>query len=80
MENKRVLLASRPTGWVSEDNFRIDTVPVPQPRDGEVLVKVLAAGVGPWDVSLRRGGWSGALPYSPGGEHPDEHLAGARLR
>ena len=24
MENKRVLLASRPSGWVSEDNFRID--------------------------------------------------------
>jgi NADPH:quinone reductase len=42
--------------------------PLPQPRDGEVLVKVLAAGVGPWDVSLRRGGWTGALPYIPGGE------------
>ena len=39
MDNKRVLLASRPTGWVSEDNFRVETVPVPQPRDGEVLVK-----------------------------------------
>jgi len=39
MDNKRVLLASRPSGWVSEDNFRIESVPVPQPRDGEVLVK-----------------------------------------
>ena len=39
MHNLRVLLASRPTGWVSEDNFRVETVPVPQPRDGEVLVK-----------------------------------------
>jgi hypothetical protein len=39
MENKRVLLASRPAGWVSEDNFRIDAVPVPRPREGEVLVK-----------------------------------------
>ena len=39
MDNLRVLLASRPTGWVSEDNFRVETVPVPQPRDGEVLVK-----------------------------------------
>ncbi len=42
--------------------------PVPQPRSGEVLVRVLAAGVGPWDVSLRRGGWTGPLPYIPGGE------------
>jgi NADPH-dependent curcumin reductase CurA len=39
MDNLRVLLASRPTGWVSEDNFRIESVPVPQPREGEVLVK-----------------------------------------
>jgi NADPH-dependent curcumin reductase CurA len=39
MDNKRVLLASRPSGWVSEGNFTIETVPVAQPRDGEVLVK-----------------------------------------
>jgi NADPH-dependent curcumin reductase len=39
MENKRVLLASRPEGWVREDNFRIESVPVPRPREGEVLVK-----------------------------------------
>jgi len=41
---------------------------LPQPRSGEVLVRVLAAGVGPWDVSFRRGGWTGGLPYVPGGE------------
>ena len=39
MDNLRVVLASRPNGWVSEDNFRVETVPVPPPRDGEVLVK-----------------------------------------
>jgi len=39
MDNKRVLLASRPTGWVTEDNFRIEAAPLPQPREGEVLVK-----------------------------------------
>jgi NADPH:quinone reductase-like Zn-dependent oxidoreductase len=41
-------------------------VPVPGPED--VLVRVLAAGVGPWDVSMRRGGWTGPMPYIPGGE------------
>ena len=41
---------------------------LPLPRSGEVLVRVLAAGVGPWDISLRRGGWTGTLPYIPGGE------------
>jgi NADPH-dependent curcumin reductase CurA len=39
MENKRVVMASRPAGWVTESNFRIETVPVPAPKDGEVLVK-----------------------------------------
>jgi NADPH-dependent curcumin reductase len=48
MENKRVLLASRPSGWVSEDNFRIDTAPVPQPREGEVLVKNLWLSLDPY--------------------------------
>jgi len=48
--------------------LQVRETPLPQARDGEVLVKVLAAGVGPWDVSLRRGGWTGALPYIPGGE------------
>jgi NADPH:quinone reductase-like Zn-dependent oxidoreductase len=48
--------------------LRVGEVAMPQPRPGKVLVRVLAAGVGPWDVSLRRGGWTGSLPYVPGGE------------
>jgi NADPH:quinone reductase-like Zn-dependent oxidoreductase len=48
--------------------LEVAEAPLPQPRPGEVLVRVLAAGVGPWDASLRRGGWSGPLPYVPGGE------------
>jgi NADPH:quinone reductase-like Zn-dependent oxidoreductase len=41
---------------------------IPQPGPGEVLVRVLAAGVGPWDSMLRAGGWTGQLPYIPGAE------------
>lgn len=48
--------------------MEVREVPVPEPRPGEALVRVLAAGVGPWDTSFRRGGWSGSLPYVPGGE------------
>jgi NADPH-dependent curcumin reductase len=48
VQNKRILLASRPTGWVTEDNFRIDSVPVPEPKDGEVLVKNLWLSLDPY--------------------------------
>src|SRR3981081_1206822 len=37
--NKKVLLASRPQGAVTEDNFRFVEMPVAKPERGEVLVK-----------------------------------------
>jgi NADPH-dependent curcumin reductase CurA len=37
--NLQVLLASRPTGWASESNFRIAETPIPAVGDGQVLVK-----------------------------------------
>jgi NADPH-dependent curcumin reductase CurA len=37
--NKQLLLASRPKGAVTEDNFRLVEVPVGKPGPGEVLVK-----------------------------------------
>jgi NADPH:quinone reductase-like Zn-dependent oxidoreductase len=48
--------------------LQVREAPIPQPGPDEVLVRVMAAGVGPWDVSLRRGGWTGSMPYIPGGE------------
>lgn len=33
----------------------IDEMPLPTPGDGEVLVRVSAAGVGPWDAIIREG-------------------------
>ena len=48
--------------------LQVGEAELPQPGPGEVLVRVIAAGVGPWDVSLRRGGYTGPLPYVPGGE------------
>ena len=48
--------------------LQVGEADLPRPRPGEVLVRVLAAGVGPWDASLRAGGWTGPLPYVPGGE------------
>jgi NADPH-dependent curcumin reductase CurA len=64
MENKRVLLASRPTGPVSESNFKIEKAPVPQPADGEVLVKNLWLSLDPY----MRGRMSDAKSYVKGVE------------
>jgi NADPH-dependent curcumin reductase len=48
VENKRIVLASRPKGWVTEDNFRLESAPVAQPKDGEVLVKNLWLSLDPY--------------------------------
>lgn len=39
LRNRQVLLASRPTGEVREENFRIVDAPLPTAADGEVLVR-----------------------------------------
>ncbi len=33
----------------------IDEIPVPTPKEGELVVRVAAAGVGPWDALIREG-------------------------
>ena len=48
MENKRVVLASRPKGWVTEENFRLETAPLPKPAEGELLVKNLWLSLDPY--------------------------------
>jgi NADPH-dependent curcumin reductase CurA len=60
--NKRVLLASRPVGAVSESNFRIEEAPVPKPADGEVLVRNLWLSLDPY----MRGRMSDAKSYVKG--------------
>src|SRR6266849_6011549 len=46
--NMQVLLASRPTGWVEEANFKIVETDVPKPGPGEVLVKNLWLSLDPY--------------------------------
>ncbi len=48
--------------------LRVEEVDIPTPGQDELLIRVLAAGVGPWDAHLRQGGYTGPLPYTPGGE------------
>ncbi len=37
--SRRIVLASRPQGWVAPDNFRLETVETPPLEDGELLVR-----------------------------------------
>lgn len=48
--------------------MKIEDVPEPSPRGGEVLVRIRAAGVNPVDTYLRGGtqGYRPDLPYTPG--------------
>lgn len=39
MINRQVLLARRPQGWVTEADFRIVDAPLPEPAEGQVLVR-----------------------------------------
>jgi len=62
MTNKRVVLASRPVGPVSESNFRVEEAPTPKPADGEVLVRNLWLSLDPY----MRGRMSDAKSYVKG--------------
>jgi len=46
--NKQIRLASRPTGWVSTDNFSSTEEEVGAPADGEVLVRNIFMSVDPY--------------------------------
>src|SRR6267378_7233652 len=62
MENRRIVLASRPQGAVSEDNFRVESAPPPRCGDGEVLVRNLWLSLDPY----MRGRMSDAKSYAKG--------------
>ncbi len=59
--NKRILLASRPQGWVTLDNFRLVEEPVPDVADGMLLVRNLYMSVDPY----MRGRMNDAKSYAP---------------
>jgi NADPH:quinone reductase-like Zn-dependent oxidoreductase len=54
------MMAWRVHKFGAPETMRLERVPVPTPGPGEVLVKVHAAGVGPWDGWIRGG--RSALP------------------
>ena len=59
--NKAIVLASRPQGWVKPSDFRLESLPMPSPKEGEVLVKNLWLSLDPY----MRGRISDAKSYVP---------------
>jgi NADPH-dependent curcumin reductase CurA len=47
-QNKAWMLASYPSGWVTEENFKLTEAPAPAPKEGEVLVKNLWLSLDPY--------------------------------
>jgi len=62
----KAIMVSEPGG---PEVLRIAKTEIPAPETGEALVRVVSAGVGPWDATLRSGGPPDShLPFIPGAE------------
>lgn len=58
--NTRIVLASRPDGRPSPENFHVEQVELPVPREGEVLLRILYLSLDPY----MRGRMSSAKSYA----------------
>ncbi len=58
--NRRIVLASRPHGVPTKDNFRLEQAPVPEPKDGEILLRAVYLSLDPY----MRGRMSDAPSYA----------------
>src|SRR5262249_43621499 len=65
--NKQWRLASRPSGWVGGENFKLVEEAIPEPNDGEALVENLWLSLDPY----MRGRMSAAKSYAKGLEIGD---------
>ncbi|MCL0028814.1 NADP-dependent oxidoreductase [Dehalococcoidia bacterium] len=59
--NRRIVLASRPTGYPREGDFRVEVEQVPRPGEGQVLVRIIWLSLDPY----MRGRMREAESYAP---------------
>jgi len=72
------------TSFAGPDALELADVPAPTPGDGEELVSVRAASLGPWDLSVARGafaaaGGSSEFPQVQGWDFSGETVDGRRV-
>ena len=65
--NRRIVLAARPKGAPGPENFRLEEAPVPQPGNGQVLLRTLYLSLDPYMRGRMDEGPSYAEPVSLGG-------------
>jgi len=66
MQNKEIRFASRPSGLPSSDNFQLVESDIPQPNDGEVLIRTTYISVDPYLRGRMREGKSYVPPFELG--------------
>src|SRR3712207_6751476 len=71
-QNLQILLASRPSGRPSQENFKLVRTPIPAPGEGQVLLKVRYLSLDPY----MRGRMSAAKSYAAAVEIGDVMEAG----
>jgi len=64
--HRRVVLVRRPPGEPAESDFRVEEVPMPEPKHGEVLVKVAYLSLDPYQRGRMRDAASYASPVGLG--------------
>lgn len=64
--NRRILLARRPVGKTGPDSFRRDSVPIAEPAEGQVLLKILYLSLDPYMRGRMNAGRSYAKPVEIG--------------
>ncbi|EFH81901.1 NADP-dependent oxidoreductase [Ktedonobacter racemifer] len=65
-KNMQVLFANRPKGWVQESDFKIVESEIPQPKEGQVLVKNSYLSLDPYMRGRMSAGKSYAAPMEIG--------------
>ncbi|MFA7541375.1 MAG: NADP-dependent oxidoreductase [Lysobacterales bacterium] len=65
-DNTRIVLASRPEGTPTPDNFRLERAPLPEPGDGQVLLRNLWLSLDPYMRGRMNEGRSYAAPLAIG--------------
>lgn len=73
-ESKQYVLAQRPQGMPKASDFRLETVPMPQARHGEALVRTIYLSIDPY----MRGRISGVASYAKGVD-PGELMVGGAV-